>query len=232
MIIDVITIFPKMFENITGFGVTKNAFKEEKCILNVYDLRDFSKDKHRKVDDRPYGGGPGMVLMPQPLYDALRFIKRKNRKAGIDKQKTILLTPQGEKLKQPILKELVTYNNLILICGRYEGVDQRIIDMQVEMELSIGDYILTGGELPAMVLIEGITRLLPGVVGREESLESESFEKSVLDFPQFTRPPVFRGHPVPRVLLSGNHEEISKWRNEKSLNITRKRRPDLFDKHI
>lgn len=232
MIIDVITIFPEMFEFVAGFGVIKSAFKNEKCILNVYDLRDFSANRHRKVDDRPYGGGPGMVLMPGPIYNAISFIKNKNRIMNIGEQAVILLSPKGEKLEQSGLKGLASYRNLILVCGRYEGVDQRIIDMAVDLEISIGDYILTGGELPAMVLIDGIVRLLPGVVGSEESLESESFENRLLDFPQYTRPPVFRNCPVPDVLLSGNHREILEWRRQRSLDITKKRRPDLFDKDI
>lgn len=230
MIIDIITIFPGMFENISEYGVTKEAFLSGDCILNVYDLRDFSTGKHRKVDDRPYGGGPGMVMMPEPLDRALDHIKKKNAVENKDLQKTILLTPKGKKLCQPLLKDLSGYENLILICGRYEGVDERFIELSVDMEISIGDYVLTGGEIPALVLIDGIVRLIPGVVGSEKSLLLESFEEGLLDWPQYTRPPSYRGLEVPPVLLGGNHQQIDKWRKKKSVDITKKRRPDLFDK--
>lgn len=230
MIIDIITIFPGMFENISEYGVIKDAFSNGDCILNVYDLRDFSTGKHRKVDDRPFGGGPGMVMMAQPLDRALDHIKKKNTIKNKDLQKTMLLTPKGEKLGQPHFKDLVKYENLILICGRYEGVDERFIELSIDMEISIGDYVLTGGEIPALVLIDGIIRLIPGVVGSEESLLLESFEEGLLDWPQYTRPPTYRGMEVPPVLLGGNHQKIDKWRKKKSVDITKKRRPDLFDK--
>lgn len=230
MIIDVITIFPDMFEIIPDYGVIKEAFSNGDCILNVYNLRDFSSDKHRRIDDRPYGGGPGMVIMPEPLDMALSHIKNKNAIKEIKNQKTILLTPKGEKLEQKMLRKLTTYENLILICGRYEGVDERFIELYVDMEISIGDYVLTGGEIPALVLLDGIIRLIPGVVGSEESLETESFEDGLLDWPQYTRPRSYRGLGVPPVLLCGDHKEIKKWREEKSIDTTKKRRPDLFDK--
>jgi tRNA (guanine37-N1)-methyltransferase len=230
LIIDVITIFPGVFENIVEFGVTKEAFKKNTCQLNIYNLRDFSGMKRGTVDDRPYGGGPGMVLMPGPVYKAVTFIKKKNKIKKKEKQKVILLSPVGEKLKQARLKKLSVLENIILICGRYEGIDQRVIDLVVDLEISAGDYILTGGEIPAMVIIDGVVRLLPGVVGKEESLRAESFEKDILDYPQYTRPPVFRGKAVPEILLSGNHKYIQKWREEQSEKITRIKRPDLFDK--
>ena len=232
MIIDIITIFPGMFENIVEYGVIKNVFASGSCVLNIYDLRDFTDDKHRKVDDRPYGGGPGMVLMAGPLDRAMNHIKKKNAIADKDMQKTILLAPDGEKLQQTYFKRLSKLENLILICGRYEGVDHRFIELSIDMEISIGDYVLTGGEIPAMVLLDGIVRLLPGVVGKEQSLQSESFEDGLLDWPQYTRPPSFRGLDVPPVLQSGNHGDIKKWRKERSFEITKKRRPDLFDKNI
>jgi len=228
--IDVVTIFPDMFDNIIEFGVLKEAFKKNICQLNIYNLRDFSNYKRGRVDDRPYGGGPGMVLMPEPIDGAITFIKKKNKIKKKEKQKVVLLTPRGEKLNQNKLKYLVNLENIILICGRYEGVDQRVIDSLIDFEISIGDYILTGGEIPAMVIIDGVIRLLPGVVGKEESLKSESFEDNLLDYPQYTRPPVFKGMAVPKILLSGNHKDIKKWRKEKSLEITRIRRPDLIDK--
>lgn len=228
--IDVVTIFPDMFDNIIEFGVLKEAFKKNICRLNIYNLRDFSNYKRGRVDDRPYGGGPGMVLMPEPIDDAITFIKKKNKIKKKEKQKVVLLTPRGEKLNQNKLKYLVNLENIILICGRYEGVDQRVIDSLIDFGISIGDYVLTGGEIPAMVIIDGVIRLLPGVVGKEESLKSESFENNLLDYPQYTRPPVFKGMAVPKILLSGNHKDIKKWRKEKSLEITRIRRPDLIDK--
>jgi len=230
MIIDIITIFPGMFENINEYGVISGAFVSGECVLNVYDLRDFTRDKHRKVDDRPYGGGPGMVLMAEPLDKALNHISKKNSIKEKDMQKTILLTPRGKVLKQKTFKDLSSLKNLILICGRYEGVDQRFIELSIDMEISIGDYVLTGGEIPAMVLIDGIVRLMPGVVGKKESLNFESFEESMLDWPQYTRPPSYRGLEVPTVLTGGNHKDIEKWREEKALEITGERRPDLFDK--
>lgn len=228
--IDVVTIFPDMFVNIIEFGVLKEAFKKNICQLNIYNLRDFSNYKHGRVDDRPYGGGPGMVLMPEPIDNAITFIKKKNKIKKKEKQKTILLSPRGEKLNQNKLKYLSNLENIILICGRYEGVDERVIDSLIDFEISIGDYVLTGGEIPAMVIIDGAIRLLPGVVGKEESLKSESFEDNLLDYPQYTRPPVFKGMDVPKILLSGNHKDIQKWRKEKSLEITRIKRPDLIDK--
>jgi len=232
MIIDIVTIFPGIFENISNYGVIKEAFSDGRCILNVYDLRDFSTGRHRKVDDRPYGGGPGMVMMAGPLDRAVDHIKKKNAVKDKNLQKTILLSPKGKKLVQPLLKDMSTCENLILICGRYEGVDERFRELSIDMEISIGDYVLTGGEIPAMVLIDGIVRLIPGVVGSEESLLSESFEEGLLDWPQYTRPPSYRGLEVPPVLQGGNHPEIEKWRKKKSFEITKKRRPDLFDKNI
>jgi len=228
--IDVITIFPDIFDGITAFGVVKEAFKKNLCKLNIYNLRDFSDYKHGRVDDRPYGGGTGMVLMPEPLDRAVNFIRKKNKVGNKEKQKTLLLTPRGNKLNQAGLKYLAGLENIILICGRYEGVDQRVIESLVDLELSIGDYVLTGGEVPAMVIIDGVIRLLPGVVGKEESLKTESFENNLLDYSQYTRPEIFKGMSVPGVLLSGNHKKIKKWRKEKSLEITRTKRPDLFDK--
>ena len=229
--IDVITIFPNIFDNFTNFGVIKEGINKKLCELTIYNLREFTEDKHKKVDDRPYGGGAGMVFMVQPMDSAVRHIKEKNDVLKINLQKTILLTPGGDKLKQNTLKYLSGMENLILICGRYEGVDERIKDLVVDMEISIGDFILTGGEIPAMVLIDGVIRLLEGVVGKEESLINESFENNLLDYPQYTRPDLYKGLKVPDVLISGNHSKIKKWREEKSVEITKKKRPDLFDKN-
>ena len=229
--IDVITIFPNIFDNFTNFGVIKEGINKKLCELTIYNLREFTEDKHKKVDDRPYGGGAGMVFMVQPIDSAVRHIKEKNNVLKINLQKTILLTPGGDKLKQNTLKYLGGMENLILICGRYEGVDERIKNLAVDMEISIGDFILTGGEIPAMVLIDGVIRLLEGVVGKEESLKNESFENDLLDYPQYTRPDLYKGLKVPDVLISGNHSKIKKWREEKSVEITKKKRPDLFDKN-
>lgn len=230
MIVDVVTIFPQLIKDFADYGVIKEAFSKEIIRLNIHDLRDFSKDRHRKVDDKPYGGGFGMVMMVQPFFDAVRFIKKENRGVKSEKQKIILFTPRGKVLDQKMIKELSGMENIIMLCGRYEGVDERVSELVVDLEISAGDYILTGGEIPAMILIDGIARLMPGVINSIESLDVESFEKNLLEYPQYTRPSVFRDRKVPEILLSGNHAEIEKWRKEKSEKITRERRPDLFDK--
>lgn len=231
LIIDVISIFPKMFNNIINYGVIKEAFNKNLCQLNVYNLREFTDDKHKKIDDRPFGGGPGMVMNIQPIDSAVNFIKKKNNIINKELQKTILLSPKGSRLSQSKLKYLSNLENIIIICGRYEGVDERVKELVVDMELSIGDYVLTGGEIPSMVVIDGVIRLLSGVVGKEESLKYESFEDNLLDYPQYTRPLIYKGYKVPEILLSGNHKEIEKWRKEEAISLTKKRRPDLFDKY-
>jgi tRNA (guanine37-N1)-methyltransferase len=231
LIIDVISIFPKMFNNIINYGVIKEAFNKNLCQLNVYNLREFTDDKHKKIDDRPFGGGPGMIMKIQPIDSVVNFIKKKNNIINKELQKTILLTPKGSRLSQSKLKYFSNLENIIIICGRYEGVDERVRELIADMELSIGDYVLTGGEIPSMVVIDGVIRLLSGVVGKEESLKYESFEDNLLDYPQYTRPPTYKGYKVPEILLGGNHKEIEKWRKEKAINLTKKRRPDLFDKN-
>ncbi|MBC8390499.1 MAG: tRNA (guanosine(37)-N1)-methyltransferase TrmD [Actinobacteria bacterium] len=231
LIIDVISIFPKMFNNIINYGVIKEAFNKNLCQLNIYNLREFTDDKHKKIDDRPFGGGPGMVMNIQPIDSAVNFIKKKNNIINKELQKTILLSPKGLRLSQSKLKYLSNLENIIIICGRYEGVDERVKELVVDMELSIGDYVLTGGEIPSMVVIDGVIRLLSGVVGKEESLKYESFEDNLLDYPQYTRPLIYKGYKVPEILLSGNHKEIEKWRKEEAISLTKKRRPDLFDKY-
>jgi tRNA (guanine-N1)-methyltransferase len=228
--IDVITIFPQLFDNILEYGVLKESKAKQLCEFNIHNLRDFTKARHKKVDDRPFGGGPGMVMTAQPLDDAVSFIKDQNSKRNIKNFKTILLSPQGQKLQQKMLRYFVSLENIILICGRYEGVDERAMDLFVDMEVSIGDYVLTGGEIPAMVIIDGVIRLMEGVVGKEQSLENESFEHDLLDFPQYTRPETYKGLVVPEVLLSGNHKRIQDWRKEKSLENTKIKRPDLLNK--
>ena len=229
--IDIISIFPKMFNNIINYGVIKEAFNKNLCQLNIYNLREFTDDKHKKIDDRPFGGGPGMVMKIQPIDSAVNFIKKKNNIINKELQKTIFLSPKGSRLSQSKLKYLSNLENIIIICGRYEGVDERVKELVVDMELSIGDYVLTGGEIPSMVVIDGVIRLLSGVVGKKESLKYESFEDNLLDYPQYTRPLIYKGYKVPEILLSGNHKEIKKWRKEEAISLTKKRRPDLFDKN-
>lgn len=224
MRIDVITIFPEMFAPILNESMMKRAQAKKKISIHIHDLRRYTDDKHKKVDDRPFGGGPGMVMMPQPIYDAVKKIK------GRRKAKMIFLCPTGRLLTQRLVKEYVQERNLILICGHYEGIDDRLHDLVIDERLSIGDYVLTGGELPAMVLIDCVTRLIPGVLGAAESLTDESFENNLLDYPQFTRPANFLGKTVPNVLLSGNHDAINKWRKEQALGRTKKNRPDLIAK--
>jgi tRNA (guanine37-N1)-methyltransferase len=219
---DIITIFPNIFEPIFNESIIKQAKVKKKVEIYVHDLRDFTKDKHKKVDDRPFGGGPGMVMTPQPLFDAVKKVK------GRRKAKVILMCPTGKPLNQSLVKSLVPNKNLIIICGHYEGIDERVRKKLVDESISIGDYILTGGEIPAMVLVDCLTRLIPGVLGQQESLIFESFEEHLLEYPQYTRPANFRGNKVPNVLLSGHHGEVKKWRMEQSLKITRENRPDLL----
>ena len=201
--------------------VLSGKAKEKHLIeVNLINIRDFSKNKHKKVDDTPYGGGAGMVMMPDVVYDAYSSIEDKNAKV-------IYLSPQGKVLNQDKVKELSNENHLILLCGHYEGIDQRVLDEIVDEEISIGDYVLTGGELPAMVLIDSVSRYVKGVLN-EESTKEESFSNKLLEYPQYTRPEEFRGKKVPEVLISGHHENIRKWREEKSLEITKNKRPDLL----
>jgi tRNA (guanine37-N1)-methyltransferase len=224
MRIDVITIFPEIFPAACGHGILRIA--QEKGLLRLYahDLRLYTDDPHGKVDDRPYGGGPGMVLMAQPVVDAVEKITAMDSASG----KLILLTPQGEVFQQRIAPELAREPRLIIICGRYEGFDERIREILRPREISIGDYVLSGGEFAALVIIDCVVRLIPGVVGAPESLTEESFTRGLLDYPHYTRPREFRGLKVPDVLLSGNHEGIRKWRHQQALQRTHQRRPDLL----
>ncbi len=219
---DVITIFPEMFAPILNESIIKRAQQKKKVAIRVHDLRAYTKDKHKKVDDRPFGGGPGMVMTPQPFFDAVKRIKGKRR------GKVVLMSPSGKRLTQKLVRDLAKDKNLILLCGHYEGVDERVREKLVDESISIGDYVLTGGEIPAMVLIDCVTRLLPGVVGKEASLTDESFEGGLLEYPHYTRPANFRGAKVPDVLLSGNHLAIKKWRQEQARRVTRRNRPDLI----
>ena len=217
---DVLTLFPEMFEPIQQ-SILGRASKNHILEFNFINMRDFSKNKHLKVDDTPYGGGAGMVMIPDVVYDAYSSIPNK------ENAKVIYLSPQGKQLNQAKVQELSEEEHLILLCGHYEGIDQRVLDEIVNEEISIGDYVLTGGELPAMVLIDSVSRYVEGVL-KEESTKEESFSNGLLEYPQYTRPEVFRGKKVPEVLLSGHHENIQKWRQEKSLEITKLKRPDLL----
>lgn len=228
----VMTLFPEVIESATAHSIIKRAKEADKINIKSYNIRDHAKNKHKKVDDYPFGGGSGMVMMPQPIVDCHRSIL-----SQIDgKIKTIYLSPKGKTFTQKIAREFSQYDHLILICGHYEGIDQRAIDEIVDEEISIGDYILTGGEIPAIVLIEATARLLEDVLGKAESYEDESFSNDLLEYPQYTRPREFEGNEVPSVLLSGNHKEIEDWRFEQSLRLTLDRRKDLisvdhFDKN-
>lgn len=222
--IGVISLFPEMFDAITQYGVTGRAIRNEIIEFHSWNPRDFTHDKHRTVDDRPYGGGPGMLMMVQPLRDAILAAKAQ---LGED-AKVIYLSPQGRKLSQSGVRELSQSNKLILIAGRYEGIDERIIQSLVDEEWSVGDYVLSGGELPAMTLIDAVARFVPGVLGHEQSAEQDSFSDGLLDCPHYTRPEVLDGESVPKVLLSGNHEHIRRWRLEQSLERTWTRRPELL----
>lgn len=217
---EVLTLFPELFPGPLVYGVTGRALSSGLITLQVHDLRAYTHDRHRQVDDVPYGGGPGMVLKPEPIFEAVR--------ARTGAGPVILLSPQGERFSHRVALELAAGPGLYLICGRYEGVDQRVADHLVDRELSIGDFILTGGELAALVVIDAVSRLLPGVLGAQASPLDESFIEDLLEYPQYTRPPVFEGHAVPQVLLSGHHAEIERWRRSQAEDRTRRRRPDLL----
>ena len=221
MKINILTLFPEMFEPLRT-SIIGRACEKELIELNIINIRNFSKDKHKKVDDTPYGGGAGMVMRPDVVYDAYKSIE--------DKQtKVIYLSPQGKKLDQKKVEELSKEKSLTLLCGHYEGIDQRVLDKIVDEEISIGDYVLTGGEIPAMVLIDSVCRYIPEVISKESIME-ESFSEGMLEYPQYTRPEIFEGEKVPEVLISGHHENIKKWRKQEALRITKLKRPDLLSK--
>ncbi|RKY32948.1 MAG: tRNA (guanosine(37)-N1)-methyltransferase TrmD [Candidatus Omnitrophota bacterium] len=226
MRIDIITIFPKMFDPVLNESIIKRAQAKGEVKIYVHNLRDYSLDKHRKVDDRPFGGGSGMVMRPEPIFRAVKHIKSQSRK--VKNSQVILLCPQGKKLTHRLARKLAKTKHLILICGHYEGVDERVRQKLANMEISIGDYVLTGGELPAMVLVDSIVRLLPGVLGDKNSLNFESFESNLLEYPHYTRPADYNGMKVPAILLSGNHKKIEKWRKTKAIQRTKQRRCDLL----
>jgi tRNA (guanine37-N1)-methyltransferase len=245
---DILTIFPGFFQGPLDHGITRRACEMGLAKIEVHDLRQFTHDKHRTVDDRPFGGGEGMVLKPEPLFECLETLQlasREDRVAGRAKQSVILLSAQGQRFTQQVAAELAGLERIVLVCGRYEGVDERVADFLADRELSIGDYVLSGGELGAAVIIEAVMRLLPGAVGNEASTRQESFTAhertepgaadstcgsgGLLDYPHYTRPADFRGMPVPEVLLNGDHQEIRRWRRRQALEKTLRNRPDLLD---
>jgi len=221
MKIDVLTLFPAMFAGPLDESIIKRARTKGFLDLKIHDLRDWTHDKHRTVDDRPFGGGPGMLMKPEPLFEAVESLRR-------EKTRVILFSPSGRKFDQTIARELAQQKDLLLITGHYEGFDERVREALVDDALSVGDYVLTNGALPAMIVVDAVTRLLPGVLGDDESSLDESFSRGLLEYPQYTRPAEFRGMKVPEVLLSGNHAEIEKWRREQAKLRTEKQRPDLL----
>ena len=246
---DIVTIFPDFFRGPLDHGITRRACEMGLAKIEVHDLRQFTHDRHRTVDDRPFGGGEGMVLKPEPIFECLESLQiapRTDRVSGRLKQSVVILSAQGARFSQAVAAELAGLDRIVLLCGRYEGVDERVVDFLADRELSIGDYVLSGGELAAAVVIESVTRLLPGAVGNEASTRQESFTSHVtaeradradstcgsgglLDYPHYTRPADFRGMPVPEVLLNGNHDEIRRWRREQALKKTLRNRPDLLE---
>lgn len=222
----VVSIFPEMFDAITAQGVTGRAVKSGLVAVERWNPRDFAQNKHRNVDDRPFGGGPGMLMMVQPLRDAIHAAKS----AAGEGARTVYLSPQGRRLDQAGVKHLAGYEKLIFVCGRYEGIDERVIETEIDEEWSVGDYVLSGGELAAMIVMDAVIRLVPGALGHELSAEQDSFVDGLLDCPHYTRPEVFEGRAVPEVLMSGNHEQIRRWRLKQALGRTWLRRPDLLER--
>ncbi|MEM7726689.1 MAG: tRNA (guanosine(37)-N1)-methyltransferase TrmD [Cyanobacteria bacterium P01_A01_bin.45] len=219
---DIVTLFPDCFTSVLGSGLLGKALARKIAQVNLVNPRDFTTDKHRKVDDEPYGGGVGMLMKPEPIFAAVESLPT------LPQREIILMSPQGQTVNQPLLRELAgNYSQIVVICGHYEGVDERVLNL-VTREVSLGDFVLTGGEIPAMALINGVVRLLPGTVGKAESLKSESFEENLLDYPQYTRPAKFRDWEVPKVLLSGNHAAIANWRYQQQIERTKKRRLDMY----
>ena len=225
----VMTLFPDMINNAMNTSITGRAIESGVLSINAVDIRDYTLDKHKRVDDYPYGGGAGMVMQAQPVVDCYKAIVKDN---DIKKPRVIFLTPQGRTFNQEIARELAKEEDLIFLCGHYEGIDERAIELIVTDNISIGDYVLTGGEMPAMIMMDCISRLVPGVLGNESSASDESFSDGLLEYPQYTRPETFEGKTVPEVLLSGHHANINKWRHEMSLERTKERRPDLYEAYI
>lgn len=224
MKIDILTLFPEMFVPVTTSSILGRAAEKNLIDIRLTDIREYTKNKHRKVDDYPFGGGQGMVMMPQPIFDALRDI-------GAEDKKILYMSPRGRVLDKDKIQELSQLSELVILCGHYEGVDQRVIDCWDMEEVSIGDYILTGGEIPAMVLVDSVARLIPGVLSGEDSAMEESVYSGLLEYPQYTQPREYEDIPVPEILLSGHHKNIDLWRFEKSLELTRKVRPDMFENY-
>ncbi len=226
MIFRILTLFPEMFDGFISSSIIGKAIDQNKIVVSTENIRSFSSDKHSKVDDAPFGGGAGMVMRVQPLKDAL--LSKPLSSSG----KVIYLSPRGQTLTHEKVVELSGLSELVLVCGHYEGVDQRFIDRYVDEEISIGDYVLTGGEVAAMVVVDSVSRMVSDVLKNDASAEDESFANGLLEYPHYTRPAIYEGDSVPDVLLSGNHAEIEKWRNSQSLEITKSRRPDLYEKHL
>ncbi len=225
---DVVTLFPEMFAALTQSGVTRRAFEQKKCGLSLWNPRDFTTDNHRTVDDRPYGGGPGMVMMARPLEATITAAKQRQTELGLAAPRVVFMSPQGRPLTHERVTQLKAEPGLVILCGRYEAVDQRLLDRCVDEEISMGDFVLSGGELPAMALMDAVIRLLPGVLNTEASAIEDSFVNGLLDSPHYTRPETYEGMAVPPVLMGGNHAEIVKWRRQRMLEATAKKRPDLL----
>ncbi|AYM75078.1 tRNA (guanine-N(1)-)-methyltransferase [Janthinobacterium sp. HH103] len=225
---DVVTLFPEMFAALTQSGVTRRAFEQGKCGLSLWNPRDFTTDNHRTVDDRPYGGGPGMVMMARPLEATINAAKQRQAELGLAAPRVVFMSPQGRPLTHARVTQLKAEPGLVILCGRYEAVDQRLLDRCVDEEISMGDFVLSGGELPAMALMDAVIRLLPGVLNTEASAIEDSFVNGLLDSPHYTRPETYEGMAVPPVLMGGNHAEIVKWRRQRMLEATATKRPDLL----
>ena len=226
---DVVTIFPAMLDALADHGITARSLDEKRFELKAWDPRDFAEDNYRRVDDRPYGGGPGMVMMAEPLRLCIEAAKQRQRDAGVAAPKVVLMSPQGERLTESLVRELANEEGLVLLAGRYEGVDERLVERLVDREVSIGDYVTSGGELPAMVLIDCLVRRIPGSLNDAQSAVQDSFSDGLLDWPHYTRPDEWQGAKVPDVLMSGNHAAIARWRRKQALGRTWDRRPDLID---
>ena len=226
---DVVSLFPEMFAALTQSGVTRRAFEQERWGLKLWNPRDFTQDRHRTVDDRPYGGGPGMVMLAKPLEATIDAAKARQAELGLPAPRVVFMSPQGKPLTHERVMALKDEPGLVILCGRYEAVDQRLLDRVVDEEISLGDFVLSGGELPAMALMDAVVRQLPGVLGDDASAVEDSFVNGLLDSPHYTRPEVYEGVPVPPVLMGGNHAEITKWRRQRMLEATAKKRPELLD---
>ena len=227
MRIDVVTIFPRMFDAVLGESIIKRAQEKKVVEISIIDLRLFSRDKHRKVDDKPFGGGPGMVMNAEPFFEAVNYIRRRTKDLRL-KTRTMLLSPKGRKFNQALAAKLSKYEHMVLLCGHYEGIDHRVAEHLADDEISIGDFVMTGGELPAMAVIDSVVRLVPGALGDKDSCKDESFSENLLEYPHYTRPADYSGMKVPKVLLSGDHEQIKEWRKKEAVKLTRKKRPDLL----